>query len=141
MLELDSSDKPILMMGDERSESRLYLGFIEPDTASPEWDDWALSFRGAMSEIPAAGIGMVKVENGALEGRLSVSGKRIQSEGPAEPEVRWSGWGGILARIIGVNESKRLMNSDEPDELPLRASIEGRQVGGMDPERPAIGAR
>ena len=78
VMELDQFDKPMLRMGDEHTETRVNLGFIEPDTVSPDWDQWALSFRGPVSEMSVAGIGMVKGKGGVLDGLVTASGKRIR---------------------------------------------------------------
>lgn len=78
VMELDQSDKPMLGMGDERWEGRMHLGYIEPDSPTPDWDNWGLAFRGFGSERAVAGIGMVKAGTGGLEGFLTVSGKRLQ---------------------------------------------------------------
>ncbi len=35
----------ILGMSEEKLEGRVMLGFMQPDTPSPNWDDWGLLFR------------------------------------------------------------------------------------------------
>jgi hypothetical protein len=79
VMELDQSDKPALGMGDERWEGRVQLGFIAPDTYTPEWDNWGLWFRAFGSERPVASIGVTNSGPGrAPEGVLTLSGRRIQ---------------------------------------------------------------
>ena len=78
VIELDQHDKPILGMGDERWEGRVLLGFVEPDTYTPEWDNWGLAFHTFGSENPAASIGVLQTDRHAPEGVITLSGKRVQ---------------------------------------------------------------
>jgi hypothetical protein len=78
VMELDQYDKPMLGMGDERWEGRVLLGFVEPDTYAPEWDNWGLMFRPFGSEKPSASIGVLKMGRSTPEGVLTLSGKRIR---------------------------------------------------------------
>jgi hypothetical protein len=56
LLYLTEEQKPIFNMSDERSESRLELGFIRSDVPAARDDDWALRFRAP----DVAGIGSMK---------------------------------------------------------------------------------
>jgi hypothetical protein len=77
-LELDAADRPLLVMSDQRWEGRVILGFNEPDTPDPTWDNWGLRFHAAGSEKTVAGIGTMKRSDGRVEGFLTVSGKRVR---------------------------------------------------------------
>ena len=77
VMNLDQGDKPMLIMGDERWEGRMHLGFIPADSGpSPDWDHWGLGFR-AFSDRPAVAM-WVDVKGKLAKGYLSVSGRRIQ---------------------------------------------------------------
>jgi hypothetical protein len=78
VLELDQHDKPILGMSDERWEGRLVLGFVEPDTYTPEWDNWGLMFNPVGSEQAAASIGVLNMNGSGPEGVLTLSGRRVR---------------------------------------------------------------
>lgn len=78
VLELDQRDKPILGMSDERWEGRVVLGFVEPDTYTPEWDNWGLIFNPVGSEQAAASIGVLNMNGSGPEGVLTLSGKRVR---------------------------------------------------------------
>jgi hypothetical protein len=56
LLYLTKEQKPVFNMSDERSESRLELGFISNDVPAASDDDWALRFRAP----DVAGIGSLK---------------------------------------------------------------------------------
>ena len=56
LLYLTKEQKPIFNMSDERSESRLELGFISSDAPAAGDDDWALRFRAP----DVAGIGSMR---------------------------------------------------------------------------------
>lgn len=77
-LSLSQFDKPMLLMGDERWEGRIHLGFVEPDTFTPEWDNWGLLFNGLGSQRPVVGMGMAKGIEGQLKGVIALSGKNIR---------------------------------------------------------------
>ena len=76
--ELDTLDKPMIGMGDEKWEGRVHLGFVEPDVLDPASDDWRLSFSPFGTTRPIASMGMFKAGAGQEEGRLTISGRRIQ---------------------------------------------------------------
>jgi hypothetical protein len=76
-LELDQAEKPMLVMSDEKWEGRVHLGYIEPDTKDPRWDNWGLAFRAPGSSRPVAGMGMTRGARDHPEGFLTVSGKTI----------------------------------------------------------------
>jgi len=68
-LYLNSQQKPVFAMSDERFEGRLTLGFVNNDAPSPRDDEWALLFRGP----DVAGIGSVKdPTDGKYRGYFSV---------------------------------------------------------------------
>jgi hypothetical protein len=78
VMELDTLDKPMIGMGDEKWEGRVHLGFVEPDVLDPASDDWRLSFSPFGTTRPIASMGMFKAGAGQEEGRLTISGRRIQ---------------------------------------------------------------
>jgi hypothetical protein len=76
---LDQADKPALVMSDERLERRNHVGFMDPDTFPfGDWDHCGLSFRAFGSERLVAGMGMVNIPGGRMDGFLTVSGKSIR---------------------------------------------------------------
>jgi len=77
-LRLGNTDKPMLIMSDDRWSGRVHLGFIESDTNDQASDEWGLLFRAFGSERAVAAIGMTKGENGQPEGSVIVEGKRIR---------------------------------------------------------------
>jgi hypothetical protein len=57
---LDNVNESLITMRDNAGEDRVYLGHETSDTASPQDDDWSVSFRGAGDTDRLAGIGMIK---------------------------------------------------------------------------------
>jgi hypothetical protein len=78
VIELDGLDKPMLGMGDEKWQGRVRLGFVEPDMLDPSSDDWGLSLCPFGADRPIVGMEMIKTVGGQMEGRLTVSGRRIR---------------------------------------------------------------
>jgi len=78
-MELDQADEPMLGMGDERSEGRVHLGFMPPDTFPySNWDHWGLVFRAPGSEHAVVGMGTTNRPNDPAEPFLTVAGKSIR---------------------------------------------------------------
>jgi hypothetical protein len=63
--------EPILGMGDKGWEGRVMLGFIQPDSPSPSWDQWGLIFRAPQGDTRIAQIGTVRdARTGRISARL-----------------------------------------------------------------------
>jgi hypothetical protein len=73
VLKLGRNDRPYLAMGDERTEGRILLGFVQPDTDFGEpGDDWALRFR-TVDVGELATFGMEKnPHNGKMSGGAAI---------------------------------------------------------------------
>jgi hypothetical protein len=57
-------DKPMLLMGDEESGSKVVLGSVQPDAMDPTLDIWALEFSRAMPHAILGGLFMETGQNG-----------------------------------------------------------------------------
>ena len=79
VLALGAEERPILGMGDEHWEGRINLGYMPPDSIPyGDWDHWGLLIRGVGSESPAAGLMVVKENNGKYDGFLRLAGRTIR---------------------------------------------------------------
>jgi hypothetical protein len=70
----DSDGKPALNMGDERSESRMLLGFVPNDVPSTTAEAWGLEFRRPGIRYPSLSLGIGQTVNGSATAAI-----RIQS--------------------------------------------------------------
>lgn len=77
-IELTVDDKPVLSLSDDRWQGRALLGFLEPDTRTPEWDNWGLLFRLPGSDRPIASMSMLNMQGQTPEGAITLSGQRIR---------------------------------------------------------------
>ena len=75
---LNSAEKPLFGMSDERWMGRVVLGFLQPDFPDPELDKWGLVFRAFGSEHAVSSIGASKRGSAPTEGFLTVSGESVR---------------------------------------------------------------
>jgi len=64
--------KPVLLMGDDESSSKVTLGSVQPDALDPNLDFWALSFRRTMPNSILGGL-FVDIGHGGRPSKSSLS--------------------------------------------------------------------
>ena len=57
---LDNVNEPLITMRDNKGDGRVYFGHETSDTASPQDDDWSVSFRVRGESDSLAAVGMMK---------------------------------------------------------------------------------
>ena len=72
-LRLDHYDKPFLSLSDERSEGRIHIGFMAPDTIPyGDWDRWVIGIRAPGVQTPTAALTVVRQADGRFESSAKV---------------------------------------------------------------------